>query len=50
MMLIELSVVLAADQCDPSFLNPDFLRCSGIVADNMQMKEPPVLTPALQDC
>ncbi len=45
--LVELSVVLVADQADPSILNPDFLRYKGIVDEKIQLKEVPLSTPVL---
>lgn len=44
-MLIELSVVLVTNQNDPSVINPDFLRHSGIVDPAMQAKQPVISTP-----
>lgn len=44
-MLVELSIVLVANQNDPSILNPDFLRHNGIVDTGLQLKEPPISTP-----
>ena len=45
MVLVELSVVLVANQNDPSILNPDFLRYMGIVDNALQLKESPISTP-----
>ena len=44
-MLMELSVVLVATQNDPSVINPDFLRHTGIVDPALQVKQPAVSTP-----
>ncbi len=43
--LVELSVVLVANQNDPSILNPDFLRFNGIVDKALELKQPPMSTP-----
>ena len=43
--LLELSVVLVANQNDPSILNPDFLRFNGIVDKALKLKQPPMSTP-----
>lgn len=45
--LIALSVVLVADNnnIEPSMVNPDFLRHSGIVDPGLQIEQPPVSTP-----
>ena len=43
--LIELSVVLLADNVDPSLINPDFLRHSGMVDRGLRTEQPPVSTP-----
>ncbi len=42
--LVELSVVLVANQNDPSILNPDFLRYNGIVDKALNLKEPSIST------
>ena len=42
--LIELSVVLIAENIDPSMINPDFLRHNGIVDSKLQTEQPPVST------
>lgn len=41
------SVVLVADNIDPSMINPDFLRHSGIVGSDLKTEQPPVSTPVL---
>lgn len=43
--VINLSVVLIADNVDPSMINPDFLRHNGIVDPGLQTGQPPVSTP-----
>lgn len=43
--LTALSVVLIADNIDPSMINPDFLRHSGIVASDLQTEQLPISTP-----
>lgn len=43
--LIALSVVLVADNIDPSIINPDFLRHNGIVGSDLKTEQPPVSTP-----
>ena len=43
--LIALSVVLVADNIDPSMINPDFLRHNGIVGFDLKTEQPPVSTP-----
>lgn len=43
--LVQLSVVLIADNVDPSMINPDFLRHNGIVDHGLQTGQPPVSTP-----
>lgn len=43
--LVALSVVLVADNVDPSTINPDFLRHNGIVRSDLQTEQPPVSTP-----
>ena len=43
--LVQLSVVLIADNVDPSIINPDFLRHNGIVDHGLQTGQPPVSTP-----
>lgn len=43
--LVQLSVVLIADNVDPSMINPDFLRLNGIVNHGLQTGQPPVSTP-----
>ena len=43
--LIELSVVVIADNIDPSMINPDFLRYNGIVDQGLQAKQPHISTP-----
>ena len=40
--LIALSVVLVADNIDPSMINPDFLRHNGIVGFDLKTEQPPV--------
>ena len=42
--LVELSVVLVANQNDPSILNPDFLRYNGIVDDALKLAQSPMST------
>ena len=42
---MEVSVVLIANQNDPSFLNSDFLRYNGIVDKALRLKESPISTP-----
>ena len=43
--LIALSVVLIADNVEPSMINPDFLRNNGIVDPDLQTEQPPISTP-----
>ena len=43
--LTALSVVLIADNIDPSMINPDFLRNGGIVDSDLQTEQPPISTP-----
>ena len=43
--LIALSVVLVADNVEPSMINPDFLRHNEIVDFDLQTEQPPVSTP-----
>lgn len=43
--LVELSVVLVANQNDPSILNPDFLRYNGIVDKALKLAQPSMSTP-----
>lgn len=43
--LVQLSVVLIADNVDPSVINPDFLRLNGIVNHGLQTGQPPFSTP-----
>ena len=43
--LVEVSVVLVANQNDPSILNPDFLRYNGIVDETLKLAQPPMSTP-----
>lgn len=43
--LVELSVVLVANQNDPSILNPDFLRYNGIVDKALKLAQSPMSTP-----
>ena len=43
--LVEVSVVLVANQNDPSILNPDFLRYNGIVDETLKPAQPPMSTP-----
>ena len=43
--LIAFSVVLIADNIEPSMINPDFLRLKSIVDSNLQTEQPPVSTP-----
>lgn len=43
--LVALSVVLVADNVEPSTINPDFLRHNGIVRSDLQTEQPPVSTP-----
>ena len=43
--LIAFSVVLVADNVEPSMINPDFLRHNGIVGSDLQTEQPPVSTP-----
>lgn len=45
--LAELSVVLVTNQNDPSILNPDFLRYTGIVDKSLNVSQPPISTPVL---
>ncbi len=45
--LAAFSVVLTADNIDPSMINPDFLRHSGIVGSGLETEQPPVSTPVL---
>ena len=45
--LAAFSVVLTADNIDPSMINPDFLRHSGIVGLDLKTEQPPVSTPLL---
>ena len=45
--LAQLSVVLVANQVDPSILNPDFLRHNRIVDPDAQVGAPSVSTPQL---
>lgn len=45
--LVELSVVLVTNQNDPSILNPDFLRYTGIVDKSLKVSQPPISTPVL---
>ena len=47
--LSALSIVLVADKFDPSMINPDFLRHSGIVDPNLQIKQPAVSTPVFSE-
>lgn len=44
-VLLEFSVVLVADQVEPSMINPDFLRHSGIVEAGLEVAEPPISIP-----
>ena len=39
-------MVLTADNLDPSMINPDFLRHSGVVDSDRQTEQPPISTPA----
>lgn len=43
--VINLSVVLIADNVDPSMINPDFLRHNGIVDPGLQTGQPLISTP-----
>ena len=43
--LTALSMVLIADNIDPSMINPVFLRNSGIVDSDLQTEQPPISTP-----
>lgn len=43
--LVAFSVVLVADNVEPSTINPDFLRHNGIVGSDLQTEQPPVSTP-----
>lgn len=43
--LVALSVVLIAENIDPSTINQDFLRHNGIVDPDMKTEQPPVSTP-----
>ena len=43
--LIELSVVLIADNIDPSMINPDFLRYNDIVDQSLQTEPSSISTP-----
>ena len=43
--VINLSVVLIADNIDPSMINPDFLRHNGIVDSRLQTGQPLISTP-----
>lgn len=43
--LVEHSVVLIAENVDPSIINPDFLRDHGIVCSDLETEHPPVSTP-----
>lgn len=43
--LVALSVVLIAENIDPSTINQDFLRHNGIVDPDMKTGQPPVSTP-----
>lgn len=45
--IINLSVVLIADNVDPSMINPDFLRHNDIVDPGLQTGQSPVSTPVL---
>ena len=45
--LMALSVVLVADNIDPSIINPDFLRHNGIVGSDLKTEQPPASTPVL---
>ncbi|MDE0333389.1 MAG: hypothetical protein OXI64_00400 [Defluviicoccus sp.] len=45
--LVEVSVVLVANQNDPSILNPDFLRYNGIVDEALKLAQPPMSTPMI---
>ena len=45
--LVEVSVVLVANQNDPSILNPDFLRYNGIVDKALKLAQPPLSTPMI---
>ena len=45
--LAEVSVVLVANQNDPSILNPDFLRYNGIVDKALKLAQPPMSTPMI---
>ncbi len=44
--LVEISIVLVADQNVPSILNPDMLRYRGIVDEALNLSAPPLSTPA----
>ena len=43
--LVAFSVVLVADNVEPSTINPDFLRHNDIVGSDLQTAQPPVSTP-----
>ena len=43
--LVEVSVVLVANQNDPSILNPDFLHYNGIVDKSLKLAQPAMSTP-----
>lgn len=43
--LVEFSVVLVAQQSNPSIINQDFLKHSGIVDKNLSAREPLITTP-----
>lgn len=45
--LVEVSVVLVANQNDPSILNPDFLRYNGIVDKALKRAQPAMSTPMI---
>lgn len=44
-VLTTMSVVLVADSNNPTILNPDFLTSNGILAEDLQLREPPITTP-----
>ena len=43
--LVAFSVVLVADNVEPSTINPDFLRYNDIVGSDLQTNQPPFSTP-----